>query len=44
MFKKCKQMFVFPKTGKSGQKTIHFVHFSKSGKWQYTRSRTFKHP
>ncbi len=27
-----KLMFVFPKTGKSGQKTINYVHLSRSGK------------
>ncbi len=27
-----KLMFVLPKTGKSGQKTINFVHFSRSSK------------
>jgi len=37
-------MFVLPKTGKSGQKTISFDHFSKSDKWHYTKYRTFKHP
>ncbi len=37
-------MFVLPKTVKSGQKPINFVHFSKAGKWHYTKYRTFKHP
>jgi hypothetical protein len=30
--------------GKSGQKTIKFVHFSKSGKWYYNNYKDFKHP
>jgi len=30
--------------GKSGQKTIKFVNFFKSGKWHYTNYKDFKHP
>ncbi len=44
MVKKCKQIIFWPKSWKSGQKTINFVQFSKSGKWHYTKYRTFKHP
>jgi len=34
-------MFVLPKIGKSGQKTVNFL---KSGKQHYTKYWTFWHP
>ena len=42
-FRKCQQIIFLPNIGKSGQKAIKFVRFSKSGKWHDTEYMVFKH-